>query len=60
MSNDELIPITVAHLKSIRLHPNLFDQGARIDAIMDAILDIEDQVLKLIREIKQLREGSLT
>lgn len=60
MSDDELIPISVAHLKSIRLYPHLFDQGARIDAVIDAVLEVEDQVLKLIREIKQLHEGSLT
>jgi hypothetical protein len=58
MSDEELTPISVGHLKAIQRHPDLFQDSQKLDAIIEAILDIETQILKLIREVKFLRDGS--
>jgi hypothetical protein len=58
MSDEELIPISVLHLKAIQRHPDLYRDPQKFDAIIEAILDIEAQILKLIREVKFLGDGS--
>ena len=55
MSDEELTPVSVDHLKAIQRNPHLYDVGDKIDAIINALIEIENQILELLCEFDFLK-----